>query len=356
MTTINLPATINFIGDQAFYNCSALTSIRSHSPTPIDLSSTPNVFQGVNKTSCTLNVPFGSSGFYATANQWQEFLTIDEMPGLTLSSTAERVGASANSTVSITLQSNAQWTANSNQSWLTIDPASGTGNATLVFTAEANPLQSERTATVTVSAPGTESQTIELTQEAGTGPVINENLALSDAYIVNNPSDCYNALQTITLAGNSTTLTFESGSAVTLIAGQSIRFLPGFYAQNGSEVNAWITTNGTFCDGVAASPVQMPETKSSPELLLSHNNKQIVKEKGMKVYPNPNNGEFTIELTGFDSAELQLCNLTGRIIYRVKQIHQNELSLDLSHLEQGIYLLKAIDREKQIVKKMIISK
>jgi len=185
---------------------------------------------------------------------------------------------------------------------------------------------------------------------------LNKNNQISDSTLSSGESACFNAYVTLTLAGPGTPVDFQFGSTATLIAGQSIRFLPGFHAHNGSQVSAWITTDGTFCEGAAASPVILPEEKSSPGVIATQPEKPAIKEKGFKVYPNPNNGEFVVELTGFDSAKLQLFNVTGRIIYQVKQVHQKEIALNLSHLEHGIYLLKVSDHSKQIVKKIIISK
>jgi hypothetical protein len=73
--------------------------------------------------------------------------------------------ASGNSAV-VNVISNTSWNANSNQAWLTASPSSGSGNGTFTLTAESNTSSVERTAEVTVSAPGTESQIVRFTQLA----------------------------------------------------------------------------------------------------------------------------------------------------------------------------------------------
>nr|HPR60802.1 Ig-like domain-containing protein [Prolixibacteraceae bacterium] len=67
---------------------------------------------------------------------------------------------------------------------------------------------------------------------------IPENTNIVDVTLSEGDIDCYNALQTITIAGNDGSVIIESGANVEFIAGQSIVFLPGFHAQSGSIVHA----------------------------------------------------------------------------------------------------------------------
>jgi subtilisin family serine protease len=87
---------------------------------------------------------------------------------LTVNSTALNMGYAAGSTATFTVTSNADWTINTGQSWLTANPATGTGNKSINLTAQANTLPNNRIATVTVSAAGTTPQTIQVTQSINT--------------------------------------------------------------------------------------------------------------------------------------------------------------------------------------------
>lgn len=71
----------------------------------------------------------------------------------------------ANSTATFDITTAIGWTVASDQTWLTTDPASGTGNATITLTAEANPTITPRTATVTVTGVDLTTQVIAVTQE-----------------------------------------------------------------------------------------------------------------------------------------------------------------------------------------------
>jgi len=166
LTCLTIPASVTSIGWCSFSNCSALASIYSYSKIPVDLKSSELVFYEVNKETFILYVPFGSKELYAAANQWKDFQNIVEMPGFTLSAVGVSLTAEQGSTDSLMVASNLQWTASSDQPWLKVDPATGQGNQPITFTADANPSGTERTAMVTVSATGADSQIITITQEA----------------------------------------------------------------------------------------------------------------------------------------------------------------------------------------------
>ncbi|MGE0076220.1 MAG: MBG domain-containing protein [Bacteroidales bacterium] len=112
-------------------------------------------------------------------------LYIIENQSLTVSTAELTIGAAANSTVDFTITSNVSWTISSAEGWLSISSTSGTGDATITLSAEANPNTAERTAAVTVAGDGVESKTILVTQSAAVG--INDN-TLSAVKVYPNPA------------------------------------------------------------------------------------------------------------------------------------------------------------------------
>jgi hypothetical protein len=76
----------------------------------------------------------------------------------------------------VNVASNTDWVVHSDQSWLNVNPAKGTGNQILTLSALANPLYKSRTATLTVSSISLESQFITVTQESITGidPILSD--------------------------------------------------------------------------------------------------------------------------------------------------------------------------------------
>lgn len=76
--SLTIPQSVTSIGSYAFWGCGALTSILAYPVTPVDLTTTTNVFDGVDKSNCTLFVPLGSKTVYQNAIQWMDFTNIIE--------------------------------------------------------------------------------------------------------------------------------------------------------------------------------------------------------------------------------------------------------------------------------------
>jgi hypothetical protein len=164
LQSVTLPSSITSIGNIAFYNCTGLTSIYSYSEIPADLSASTTVFYNVNKTNCTLYIPFGSKSNYQNAVQWQDFLNKTEnLNGIGLASSTVSVANAEGSTNTVALTSNVSWSATSNQSWLQVSPATGSNSGILTFTASKNTGIS-RTAIVTIKSSGLSDKTITVTQ------------------------------------------------------------------------------------------------------------------------------------------------------------------------------------------------
>jgi hypothetical protein len=166
LESVVLPKSVVSIESQAFFNCDNLVSITVKSGNPFNQTNYPDIFSGVESTTCILYVPFGSKHLYAAANPWKDFANILEMTGFRLSSESLRLAANPVSADSIAIRSDVSWTVSSSQFWLTVNPTSGTGLQTLTFTAEDNAMDYPRTAEVTISADGVDSQTITVTQKA----------------------------------------------------------------------------------------------------------------------------------------------------------------------------------------------
>ena len=177
LNTVTIPSLMTSIGNFAFYGCTVLSSIYAFPITPVDLTSSSTVFYDVNKSACKLYVPLGTATLYSAADQWKDFTNIIEIPGFLLSSKSLTISPEENSSASVLITSYTSWNVSSDQSWLTVSPSTSDGFGTLTFTAKANPTGDNRTATVTVSASGVDSQTIIVTQKGLTVGinVISEN-------------------------------------------------------------------------------------------------------------------------------------------------------------------------------------
>ena len=71
MTTLDIPASVTTIGDNAFASCSSLKDITVNWSTP--LSCSDNTFADINTQSCTLHVPADTKDTYASTAPWSSF-------------------------------------------------------------------------------------------------------------------------------------------------------------------------------------------------------------------------------------------------------------------------------------------
>ena len=78
LSAIIIPTSVTSIGEEAFSGCTGLTTVKCERTTPVDLSGTNNVFDGVDKTTCILYVPGGSKDAYSNAVVWKDFTDIRE--------------------------------------------------------------------------------------------------------------------------------------------------------------------------------------------------------------------------------------------------------------------------------------
>jgi len=83
-------------------------------------------------------------------------------------------------------------------------------------------------------------------------------------------------------------------------------------------------------------------------------------ENGVNIYPNPNSGEFTIDVS-FPKQEdiaITIYNLLGEIVYKFEgaNVQQESYNIDLNHLNEGAYIIKVQVTDGFTVRELILSK
>jgi hypothetical protein len=80
--------------------------------------------------------------------------------------------------------------------------------------------------------------------------------------------------------------------------------------------------------------------------------------ENLSVYPNPNQGEFTIQLnsTNSDQLNIQVFDIRGRSIFNNTYNHTGEFSqtINLNNAQSGMYLLNINDGSNTVIKKIIV--
>ncbi|MEO6190133.1 MAG: T9SS type A sorting domain-containing protein [Saprospiraceae bacterium] len=82
---------------------------------------------------------------------------------------------------------------------------------------------------------------------------------------------------------------------------------------------------------------------------------RLKEQVAVSVFPNPSSG--TLSLHGLDNiSSLTLVNMNGNHEESIP-IHKKSITLDISHLSDGIYFLKLIELNgNQIIKKFVLNK
>lgn len=144
--------------------------------------------------------------------------------------------------------------------------------------------------------------------------------------------------------GGSGTVTIHQDQTTSLIAAQEINLKPEFQAS---------VTSGTFTASIN------PCTTDSVE----HNIQAFSTEKSMHsnviVYPSPGNGILNIsgDINDLDNALIIVTDQLGRQVYETQNNSKNTaITLNLGHLDNGIYYVQIKSLIKIITKKIVIKK
>lgn len=183
------------------------------------------------------------------------------------------------------------------------------------------------------------------------------NLSLHDTIISGGTTKCFNAYDSLIVAVNSNIVQLQSGSSVELIAGKSIRFLPGFHANEGCFAHAYITTDSSFCREDAGSIVQnLFHEKSREEGLLFIPKDSSDSKKVLKIYPNPNRGSFTLETENMNKGyEVYIYNSIGSVVYQSLLHGQIFQKINLEGIKRGLYVVNVNNGKETVVKKIMVN-
>lgn len=67
----------------------------------------------------------------------------------------------------------------------------------------------------------------------------------------------------------------------------------------------------------------------------------------IKIYPNPNNGVFSLMITGSSAAlDVLVFNIIGEKVFELQIIGDHGAKIDLSTLQKGLYVIQVIDRNR----------
>ncbi len=181
-------------------------------------------------------------------------------------------------------------------------------------------------------------------------PAIPTQITVNNVIVGNGQSNCYNATQTILVAGNGTLVFVLNGGSAKFIAGENIKFLPGTTFQNGGYVRGYISTTGEYCASLSEPFVanQIMSVENEP-IMLSEN-------RLFRIYPNPTRSMLTVELlieNQHPIVEVKVFGMMGKLLIEDQLSGVKKTELSLENLPAGIYLLKAMVDDRVEITKII---
>lgn len=192
-------------------------------------------------------------------------------------------------------------------------------------------------------------------------PTVPTNRTVQNVTVNSGESNCYDATNTISVAGSGTTVNIYANGTASFIAGEKIVFNPGFKAYPGSYVTANIATTSNYCSQQAPMVasgnngntinITSGKTESVNEKTLSLYKNNVI-EEDLRIYPNPAKDVFYIETTDYSGLQkIVIYNLMGKQVYSNEKIETMEFSI--RHVPSGIYAIHILYKDKLIKKKLI---
>jgi hypothetical protein len=171
-------------------------------------------------------------------------------------------------------------------------------------------------------------------------PMTPVTLNVQNDILPNGTTTCYNATQTITVAGGATTFLVQNGGSATMIAGHNILYLPGTKIDSGGYLNGYITTTGQYC-APPAGPVVL-----DPGIWKDVNSAKSGLAK-FKVYPNPSSGKYSLEVNSDETnAKVEIFSMHGDKVSTFTIDNGTIHPFSLSDHPAGIYYLRLISATK----------
>jgi hypothetical protein len=175
------------------------------------------------------------------------------------------------------------------------------------------------------------------------------NRQLSNISLVNGATNCFNASQTITVAGSGNTFTVQNGGNVTMIAGVSIDMLPGTTVQSGGYLLGSIAPSGPFCPTPSGPEFTTGTTETTDGVPTAFGGL-------FKVYPNPTTGKFTLELSVShlsDIVRVEIFGIRGEKILSKEVPAEKYQEFSLTDAPVGLYFVRVYAGDKAETIKLV---
>ncbi|MBN1180918.1 MAG: T9SS type A sorting domain-containing protein [Bacteroidales bacterium] len=154
-------------------------------------------------------------------------------------------------------------------------------------------------------------------------------------------------------------LSAKANKMLAIFAETAVELGPGFY----TEDNAYFIADTRPCTYMADNlndeasktiiPYRINDTIKSGEILDIY---PKVTNNGIKIYPNPNKGDFTVELSDCskDIVKIEILKISGSIVFQKTDRLTGSLQINLSNCSEGVYILRSYTEIGEMFFNMII--
>ncbi|GAB6011673.1 T9SS type A sorting domain-containing protein [Viscerimonas tarda] len=147
-----------------------------------------------------------------------------------------------------------------------------------------------------------------------------------------------------------TNTTINAGNTVNINSQHGVTIGPDFWAKQGSNVT--ITAAQASPSLSSAKVVDDPEIATSLEEAVTTQNPS--EKFDFTVYPNPNDGNFTVELSGeVQPYTVEIYNASGGMLGKTS-CDAEAVNINRSDLPQGIYYVRLLMGKEVATKKVVI--
>ncbi len=175
--------------------------------------------------------------------------------------------------------------------------------------------------------------------------ILSFNQPLKDVAVQNSQSKCFCAENMVLVAGNNSTFFIQNGSSCTIIAGQSIKFLPGTIVQPGGNLHGYIAPNGPWCESENSFMDAENKNEKSQQWNGTTNKNHFINEEPVIFYPNPTKGKVFFDFSSKSpnpSLYLEIVTTFGSRVFSKTITTNTTNSISLDYLANGMYIIKCI--------------
>lgn len=147
-----------------------------------------------------------------------------------------------------------------------------------------------------------------------------------------------NALPSVSLTAGATTICAGAGSI-------ALTGSPAGGAYSGAAVSGSllsIANSGTFTPMYTFTNSSTGCSNSATTTVIIANCTGInesIETSGLVVYPNPNNGSFVVETDNFETKNIEILDVTGRVVYSERSSN-NKILININELANGMYQVR----------------